>query len=165
MRAEKRTGARCAVRRRYVGRMPRPLRSFAPGGRYHLTARANDGILFVDDEDRRMFIRLLTRVAARFMLDVDAWCLMDNHYHLVVHARTGDVSGAMGYLNREYSRRFNERHGRRGHLFEARFRATTLVDEDHLTNAVAYVLENPIRAGLAASSDAWPWAGAVGVAP
>jgi putative transposase len=70
----------------------------------------------------------------------------------------------MQFLNSGYSRRFNARHDRRGHLFEARFRATTLVDEDHLANAVAYVLDNPVRAGLAASDGAWPWAGAVGVA-
>ncbi len=144
--------------------MTRPPRSFAPGGWYHLTARANNRMLFVDDDDRTMFVRLLSRVADRFTLDIDAWCLMGNHYHLIVRTRTGDISGAMKYLNGEYARRFNERHGYRGHVFESRFRAAMLVDDDHLEHARQYVLQNPVRAGLVASPDDWPGAGAVGVA-
>jgi putative transposase len=146
--------------------MARPLRSFVPGGYYHLTARGNnDGEIYLDDLDRTAFVRLLGRVSTRFLLDVLAWCLMTNHYHLIVRTASGEVSRALQYLNREHARRFNERHDRRGHLFEARFRATLLADESHLFNAIHYVLENPVRAGLAASPAAWPWAGAVGVAP
>ncbi|MDQ4030650.1 MAG: transposase [Actinomycetota bacterium] len=144
--------------------MSRPPRSFAAGGWYHLTARANGHVLFLDDHDRDLFVRLLSRVAVRFALDVDAWCLMGNHYHLVVRTQTGDVSRAMKYLNGEYARRFNERHGFRGHVFESRFRATAVVDEAHLEEVRRYVLENPVRAGLASTLNAWPWAGAVGVA-
>jgi REP element-mobilizing transposase RayT len=142
--------------------MPRPPRSFVPGGWYHLTARANQrGVLFIDDADREMFVHLLSRVAVRFALDVDAWCLMSNNYHLVVRTQSGDVSRAMRYLNGEYARRFNERHGSSGHLFESRFRATTLVDETHLEEVRRYVLDNPVRAGLAPNRADWPWAGTV----
>ena len=146
--------------------MPRPPRSFAPGGHYHLTACGNnDGAIVVDDVDRARFVRLLDRVSTRFLIDLYAWCLMTNHYHLVIATSLGSVSQALQYLNREYARGFNERHSRRGLLFESRFRATTLVDEQHRERAIEYVLANPVRAGIVAAPGDWPWAGAVGAAP
>jgi REP element-mobilizing transposase RayT len=146
--------------------MPRTPRSFAPGGRYHLTARGNDDrAIFVDDVDRARFVSLLGRAASRFELDVLAWCLLTTHYHLIVELRRSDLSRALQYLNGEYARCYNERHGRTGHLFRSRFRATLLVDEDHFSNAIDYVRHNPVRAGLVAAPADWPWAGAVGAAP
>jgi len=87
---------------------------------------------------------------------------MTNHYHLVVETSSGQVSQAVQYLNGAHARRFNRRHGREGHLFRARFRATLLEDERHLEAACAYVLLNPVRAGLVAAAEDWRWAGAVG---
>ena len=140
--------------------MPRPPRSFTPGGFYHLTARGNDGReIVVDDFDRHRFVNLLARVAVRFAIDIRAWCLMTNHYHLVIESADGDVSPALGYLNGGYARHFNERHARTGHLFGGRFRATLLESEPHLQEACRYVLLNPVRAGLVACAEDWPWAG------
>ncbi len=145
--------------------MPYPLRSFTPGGVYQLTARGtNDEALLRCSLDGPDFVALLSRVASRFTLDVLAWCLMTTHYHLLVRTRSGDVSHAMQYLNREYARRFNLRHGRYGHLFLARFRTTVVSDDEHLWNTYAYVLDNPVRAGVAARSEDWPWCGAAPVA-
>jgi REP element-mobilizing transposase RayT len=143
--------------------MPRPLRSFEPGGHYHITARGNNGRdIVVDDQDREAFVVLLARTAVRFGIHVHAWCLMSNHYHLVVETPSGEVSPAIQYLNGAHARRFNRRHCRDGHLFRARFRATVLEDDRHLEAACAYVLLNPVRAGLAATAEDWRWAGAVG---
>jgi len=143
--------------------MPRPLRCFEPGGFYHLTARGNNGRdIVIDDDDRAAFVKLLARSAVRFRMHVHAWCLMTNHYHLVVETSSGQVSQAVQYLNGAHARRFNRRHGREGHLFRARFRATLLEDERHLEAACAYVLLNPVRAGLVAAPEDWRWAGAVG---
>ena len=145
--------------------MARPLRNFEPGGYYHITARGNNGAdIVLDDEDRAAFVRLLARTAVRFGIHVRAWCLMSNHYHLILEAPTGDVSRAVQYLNGVHARRFNRRHDRTGHLFRARFRATVLESERHLEAACAYVLLNPVRAGLVASTDDWRWADAVGSA-
>jgi REP element-mobilizing transposase RayT len=139
--------------------MPRPPRSFSPGGFYHLTARGNDGReIVIDDWDRRMFVRLLARIATRFGIHIRAWCLMTNQYHLVVETPHGEVSKALQQLNGAYARYFNERHGRSGHLFGGRYRAALIDSEEHLHEACRYVVLNPVRAGLAASHD-WPWAG------
>lgn len=149
--------------RRYREPMPRPLRSFAPGGFYHVTARGNDRRDIVrDDDDRKAFVARLSRTAVRSDMQVHAWCLMTNHYHLVIEAPSGDVSRAIQYLNGTYATYFNDRHERTGHLFCGRFRATALEDERHLDAACAYVLLNPVRAGLVATADDWRWAGAVG---
>lgn len=149
--------------------MTRPPRSFEPGGFYHVTARGNDGrAIVVDDEDRATFVRLLARAAVRFGVHVHAWCLMTNHYHLVLETPSGEISRMVQLLNGVYARRFNERHDRAGHLFRARFRATVLEGEDHMSAASRYVLLNPVRAGLVASPDEWRWSGidgAVGAAP
>jgi REP element-mobilizing transposase RayT len=87
---------------------------------------------------------------------------MTNHYHLVIESPDGRVSAAVQYLNGTYARRFNRRHGRDGHLFRARFRATVLEDQRHFESACAYVLVNPVRAGLVQTAEDWRWAGAVG---
>jgi putative transposase len=140
--------------------MPRPLRDFVPGGFYHVTARGNGGRPIVrDDGDREDFVRVLARTAPRFGIHVHAWCLMTNHYHLIIEAPSGEVSKAIQYLNGIYARRFNERHERSGHLFRARFRATVLDCEEHLSAACRYVLLNPVRAGLVPDAEAWRWAG------
>jgi putative transposase len=90
--------------------MPRPLRSFEPGGFYHLTARGNNGRdIVVDDDDRAAFVKLLARTAVRFGMHVHAWCLMTNYHHLVIGTSTGEVSRALQYLNAAHARRFNKR--------------------------------------------------------
>jgi REP element-mobilizing transposase RayT len=140
--------------------MARPLRSFEPGGYYHVTARGNDdGPIFLDDLDRSRFVHLLSDVSRRFRLDIHVWCLMTSHYHLVVTSPAGVVSRPVQYLNSSHARAFNQRHGRRGHVFLQRFRASTIRDEGHLANTRDYVLDNPVRAGIVARREDWPWAG------
>jgi putative transposase len=140
--------------------MARLPRSHLPDGVYHATTRCGeDRAIYLDDLDRRIFLRRLVVIALRWVWTIHAWCLMTTHYHLVLEAGRTALSQGMHELNGPYARRFNERHGRRGHLFEERFSAHLIETDEHLESACAYVLANPVRAGLCDSPDDWPWSG------
>ena len=142
--------------------MPRVPRSQLGDGVFHATARAVFGVqLFDDDLDRLDFLQLLRTTAARSSWRCHAHCLMGTHYHLVLSATRERLSDGMRRLNGAYARRFNKRHGRRGHLFDERFASFAIEDDRHLEAAVAYVLQNPVRAGLCADACDWPWAAAI----
>ncbi len=141
--------------------MPRLPRSQLDDGFFHTTARAVFGeTLFEDDLDRLDFLQLLRSTAALFDWRCHAHCLMWTHYHLVLEASRQRLSEGMRRLNGGYARRFNRRHGRSGHLFDERFAAFVLSDERYLEAAIAYVLQNPVRAGLCADPSSWQWAAA-----
>jgi REP element-mobilizing transposase RayT len=141
--------------------VPRLPRSRLDDGIFHATARAVFGArLFLDDLDRIDFLKLLGSTAERFDWRRHAHCLMGTHYHLVVEATREHLSDGMRSLNGDYARRFNHRHGRRGHLFGDRFSSFVLRDDAHLQAAVVYVLSNPVRAGLCPDPWDWPWSAA-----
>ena len=148
-------------RSRYLRCVPRVPRNALPDGYYHVTARGNRGArIFVDDLDRLDFLELL-----RTTIDLCEWrahahCLMGTHYHLIVEAARGRLSEGMRRLNGIYALRFNRRHGLKGHLFDARFSSFVLRDDRHLTAAVHYVLQNPVRAGLCDEAADWQWSAA-----
>ena len=138
--------------------MARLLRRDLPDGTYHVTTRGVDGTaIFRDDSDRLEFLRLLAEVVARFAWRCHAFCLMDNHYHLVVETSRADLSRGVKRLNGVYAQRFNRRHVRRGHLFGDRFWSSLIASEEHLRSACVYVVWNAVRAGLAASPREWRW--------
>ena len=143
--------------------MARLPRSALPAeGIYHVTARGVDRCAICrDDEDRDGFVRLLRRVARRWRWIVHAYCLMDNHYHVIVETTREHLSAGFHRLNGTHAQRFNERHGRAGHLFQGRFDTRVLRDEKHLAAAVAYTWSNPVRARLCDAAQQWPWAGRV----
>ena len=119
--------------------MGRALREFEVNGIYHLTTHGiDDRPIFLDDVDRQSFALRLLRVGRRHAWRLWAGCLLDTHYHLVVQPLSGDVSDAMKVLNGAHSRAFNQRHERRGALFESRYTNTPIRDEEHLAAAVAY---------------------------
>jgi len=117
-------------------------------------------MLFVDDADRLDFLRLLGSTVELLEWRCHAHCLMGTHYHLVLEASTVRLSEGMRRLNGDYARRFNRRHGRRGHLFEERFSSYVLHDEGHLEAAVEYILQNPVQAGLCRQARDWRWSAA-----
>jgi REP element-mobilizing transposase RayT len=141
--------------------MPRLPRCALPeSGVYHVTARGvARSAIALDDDDRRRFLRLLAEAVEREAWHCYAFCLMPNHYHLVVDAFLTSLSRGLHRLNGSYAREFNDRHERSGHLFGNRFAAWVIRDENHLRNACAYVQHNPVRAGLCEDADEWPWGG------
>jgi REP element-mobilizing transposase RayT len=149
--------------------MPRAPRSYEPGAIYHLTAHGIDERpIFRDDVDRQDFVVRLARLARERRWRFFAICLMDTHYHLVLTTRDGLVSPGMRELNGGHSRTFNARHARRGALFESRYRERLVRDDRHLLKAIRYVALNPVRAGMVATPESWPWstyAQLIGLAP
>ncbi len=138
--------------------MGRPYRTLIPGGIYHVTARGTGPIeIFRDDVDRRCFMRRLATVERRFAWIRQALCLMGTHYHLLVETPEPNLSAGIHQLNGLYALLFNRRHGRVGTLFQSRFHATLVESDEHLETAVQYIAANPVRAGLCAQPEDWPW--------
>ena len=138
--------------------MPRRARRELPDGLFHVTARGLcEGLLFIDDDDRRTFLWLLGEVASRYKLRCHAYCLMSTHYHLLLECRTAVLSPTMRRLNGRYARRYNDRHERFGHVFGERYTSFVIRDEDHYEEVMRYIAENPVKAGVCAAVEDWPW--------
>ncbi len=138
----------------------RPRRELTDGI-YHATARGTGRIRIVADHiDCVAFTALLATVARRWGWVLHAYCLMPNHYHLVVETRVPALSAGMHALNGRHARRYNARQLRVGHLFQERFDTRLIESEEYLADACAYVLNNPVRAGLVDRYEDWPWLGA-----
>jgi putative transposase len=140
--------------------MPRILRTTLPDGYFHVTARGvEQRAIYLDREDCRSFLDLFASTVRRHRWGVYAFCLMGNHYHVVIEAPRAELSGGVQRLNGVYAQRFNRRHGRWGHLFGDRFASWVIETDEHLHDACRYVLENPVRAGLCERPEDWPWSG------
>jgi|SRR5919197_1701556 REP element-mobilizing transposase RayT len=140
--------------------MPRILRTTLPDGYFHAYGRAVYGaVLFDDDADHRLFLKLLLRTAKRCGWELHALCLMTTHYHVVLETPRALLSAGMQRLNGVYAQKFNKRHDRFGHLFAGRFGARAIDSEEYLDRACEYVLLNPVRAGLCDRAADWPWNG------
>ena len=127
--------------------MARPLRIEYAGALYHLTSRGNARRpIFKDDKDRESFLNTLKRVNDRYHWLCHAYCLMNNHYHLVVETPEGNLSQGMRQLNGVYTQSYNRRHGRVGHLFQGRYKAIVVQRESYLLEVCRYVVLNPVRA-------------------
>jgi REP element-mobilizing transposase RayT len=138
--------------------MARPLRIEFPGALYHITARGNAGQdIFLDARDSQRFLDILAEVATRLRWRCFAYCLMTNHYHLVVETPAPNLAHGMRQLNGRYTQGFNFRHGRDGHLFQGRYKAILVDREPYLKEVCRYVVLNPVRAGLAPDARAWRW--------
>ena len=127
--------------------MARPLRLEGPGYWFHVTGRGNArGKLFVGEEDRRRFVNLLSALEARYGLEVHAYVLMINHYHLLLRMRKeSGLSAGLQWLNVSYTVWFNRRHQRSGHLFEGRFKAILVEFDARGVELSRYVHLNPVR--------------------
>jgi REP-associated tyrosine transposase len=139
--------------------MPRVARSNLEEHRFfHAYCRGVDGTAIVrDDTDRLTWVSLLARTTDQFRWRLWTYCLLTNHFHLVVEAALIDLSGGMHRLNGMYAQRFNRRHRRTGHLFGERFGVRAIDNERQLVATCAYVRANPVRAGLCEAPEAWPW--------
>lgn len=138
--------------------MSRPLRLDLPGAIHHVTVRGNAReLVYRDETDRRLWNETLTGTIARFGWYVLAYCQMGNHYHVLVETPQPNLSRGMRQLNGVYAQSFNRRHGRIGHVFQARFHATLVERGEHLLAVSSYVPLNPVRAGLCHEPADWRW--------
>jgi len=138
--------------------MARPLRLEYPGALYHVTSRGNaKADIYLEDSDRRIFLRLLGATVTRQRWVLHAFCLMGNHYHLLFETPQPNLSRGMHQLNGAYSQCFNRRHERVGHVFQGRFTAMLVERETYLLELARYLPLNPVRAGLVSSAEHWPW--------
>ena len=144
--------------RGYGRRIGRPLRNELGNATYHLTSRGSDRRdIYWTDDDRWLFLRLLGIVTVKYEWTLLAYCLMTNHYHLVVRIGDGGLSDGMKWLNGGFSRITNRAHCREAHLFRNRFRSTLVESEAQLARTCRYVILNPVRAGLCERPEEWPW--------
>jgi REP element-mobilizing transposase RayT len=138
--------------------MARPLRLQFPGGIYHVTARGNDRqAIFADDADCSRFLIVLASVVERYRVRCHAYCLMGNHYHLLLETPDANLSAAMRQLNGVYTQRFNRRHERCGHLLQGRFGAHVVDAQAYLHEVCRYIVLNPVRASLVSHPGDWIW--------
>ena len=138
--------------------MARPLRIEYPGAVYHVTSRGNAGqTIFHDDEDRERFLAALGFVVSRHGWLCHAYCLMNNHYHLLLETPTATLSAGMRQLNGVYTQRFNRHHGRKGHVLQGRFKSILVDREAYLLELVRYVALNPVRADAVEHPGDWKW--------
>lgn len=138
--------------------MARPLRTEYPGAFYHVTSRGNArATIFDDDADRLLFLAILNKTVKRFNWLCHAYCLMDNHYHLMIETPDGNLSAGMRQLNGVFTQAVNRSHGKVGHLFQGRFKAILVDKHGYLTELCRYVVLNPVRAGMVTFPEGYFW--------
>lgn len=138
--------------------MARPLRLEFSGALYHITARG-DGQedIYRSDEDRASWLEVFEEVSRRFNWVCHAYCLMSNHYHLLVETPEANLSAGMRQLNGVYTQRFNREHKRVGHVFQGRYKAILVDKESYLLELARYIVLNPVRARMVRSAKDWRW--------
>jgi REP element-mobilizing transposase RayT len=136
--------------------MPRPHRVSLQDGIYHVFNRGNRrATIFLDPADFERFLELLQELGDRFGWPFFAYCLMTNHFHLVVETPEGDVSAGMHRLSFLYAQYFNRRYAVDGHVFQGRFKTVLIKSDVQLLAAIRYVLTNPVRAGITRNAEEW----------
>lgn len=138
--------------------MSRPVRIEFPGAHYHVTSKGlNERAVFLDDEDRAVFLNVVESVVTRFGWLMHSYVLMDNHYHLVVEVPEANLSKGMRQLNGVYTQHFNRRHETEGSLFQGRFRSVLFEPKGYLLPLCRHVVLNPVRVKKTQSAHAWRW--------
>lgn len=138
--------------------MSRPLRIEFAGALYHVTARGDRReAIYLDDTDREHFLEVLAEVCDRHRWSCHAYCLMSNHYHLLVETHEATLAKGMRQLNGVFTQRFNRRHRRVGHVFQGRYKAILVDKESYLLELARYIVLNPVRATMVRSARDWPW--------
>ena len=137
--------------------MPRSLRSNCPNTFYHVFSRGVDRrAIFKDQIDYDKFLDLLGNMVSRFDLEVHAFVVLANHYHLLLRTRDPNLSEAMQWFGSTYATWFNKRHQRIAHLFQGRFKSFVIENDRYLITACLSIHRNPIRAGIVRHFSAYP---------
>jgi REP-associated tyrosine transposase len=138
--------------------VPRKPRQELEGGIHHVWARGNDrGRVFWDDGDRGIYLAMLGEVTTSQQWRCFAYCLMDNHVHLIVETPDANLGDGMQRLHGLYAQDLNERRGRSGHVFQGRYGVNLITSDQQLWATVAYVARNPVDAGLCERPEDWRW--------
>ncbi len=129
--------------------MTRQWRIEFEGAYYHILSRGNEGQeIFREDKDRLSFLKPLSEMSGRYQIDIFAYVLMGNHYHLLLRTNMANISRSMQWFGITYTRRYNMRHCRNGHLFQGRYKAFLVEDDRYLLTLSCYIHRNPLRAGI-----------------
>jgi putative transposase len=138
--------------------MTRPLRIEYAGAVYHITSRGDRREdIFEDDDDRRRLLDTIAQAMEKFDAAVLAYCLMDNHYHLIIRTNKANLSTIMRNINGIYSQKYNRRHSKVGHVFQGRFASILVDSESYFSEVCRYVELNPVRACIVKSPEEWQW--------
>jgi len=138
--------------------MARPIRIEYAGALYHITSRGNAReAIFLKDEDREAFLKILQDLCRTINWLCHAYCLMDNHYHLLIETPDGNLSKGMRQLNGVYTQAFNRHHKRVGHVFQGRYKGILVEKEAYLLELCRYIVLNPVRAQMVRTAKEWPW--------
>ena len=138
--------------------MSRPLRIEYPGAWYHVMNRGRRREdIFLSQHDFQEFIQILQEAAETWNLKIAAYCLMSNHYHLLVHTPDGNLSRCMRHVNGVYTQRFNRYHGEDGQLFRGRYKAVLIEADSHLLEVLRYIHQNPLEAGISSTLKDYEW--------
>ncbi len=138
--------------------MARPLRLEYPYALYHITSRGDRREnIYEDDADREQYLDVLSSVINQFNWVCFAYCLMDNHYHLLVQTPDGNLSKGMRQLNGVYTQSYNRRHKKTGHLFQGRYKAILCQEEAYLLELSRYIVLNPVKARIVKRAENWKW--------
>jgi REP element-mobilizing transposase RayT len=138
--------------------MARPWRIEYEGAFYHLLSRGNEKRdIFIDDDDRRMFLETLGEMAERFAIDIFAYVLMNNHYHLLIRTQRANLTKAMHWFGVTYTTRFNYQHSRSGHLFQGRYKSILVQNDAYMMLLSCYIHRNPLRSGIVKRLADYPW--------
>jgi len=138
--------------------MARPLRLEFAGALYHVTSRGNaQQDIYLDNEDRELFMSVLGECCDLFNWSVHSWCQMTNHYHLLIETPDANLSKGMRYVNGVYTQRFNRKHSKVGHVFQGRYKAILVDKNEYLQELSRYIVLNPVRAGMVEGAEDWSW--------
>jgi putative transposase len=138
--------------------MVRPLRIEYPGCMYHITARGNGrGVIYLCEEDRILFLDLLCKVKYIYSWEIYSYCLMDNHYHLLIETPLGNLSKGMHYINGVYSQKFNKKYNRVGHVLQGRYKSILVDKDSYFLELARYIVLNPVRAFMVSNVSEWQW--------
>jgi putative transposase len=138
--------------------MSRPPRITFEGGIYHIFARGNGKkTIFFDNDDRSDFLAQLEKATARYKWLCHTYCLMNNHFHLILETLLGNLSRGMQFLNSMFAQNLNKRKNSVGHVFQGRYKSILIQKEEYLLEVSRYIALNPVRAGLVSDPKDWPW--------
>jgi putative transposase len=141
-----------------MGYVPRKPRADVEDAIHHVYARGNDRqCIYRDDVDRTTYLRMLGRVVIRQNWRCLAYCLMNNHVHLLLETPEPNLGAGMQRLHGRYAQTFNERHGHCGHVFQGRYGSVRITSDEQLWTVAAYIARNPVESGLCERSEHWPW--------